>query len=119
MEVKIDSTTDNKLLDRKEIEATIQFTGATPSRKEIKATMCGKVGANPDFVVLRSVESGFGVRKLRVFAHAYADSKALRKGEPRYILKREGMISEEEAKQEAAKKEAAKAAAKKPAARKK
>jgi small subunit ribosomal protein S24e len=117
MEVKIDSTTENKLLDRKEIEATVQFTGATPPRKEIKSTICGKVGVNPDFVVLRSVESSFGLRRLKVFAHAYASPEALRKNEPRYILKREGMISEEEAKKEAAKKEAAKAA-KKPAPKK-
>lgn len=118
MDVKIDSTTENKLLERKEIEATVQFTGATPPRKEIKATLCGKIGANPELVVLRSVEGSFGVRKLKVFAHAYASEDALRKNEPKHIRKREGMISEEEAKKEAAAKEAAKAA-KKPAAKKK
>jgi len=114
MEVKIDSTTENKLLERKEIEATVQFTGATPPRKEMKAAICGKVGANPDLVVLRSVESEFGMRRVRVSAHAYHSAEALKRNEPRYIQKREGLVAEtEEEKKKAGEAKAKKSAAKK------
>jgi small subunit ribosomal protein S24e len=112
MEVKIDSTTDNKLLERKEIEATVRFTGATPPRKEIKEGICGKLGANPDLVVLRSVAGEFGMKRLRISAHAYSDANTLKKNEPRHILKREGMIVEtEEEKKKAAEEKAKKKAA--------
>jgi len=112
MEVKIESTTENKLLDRKEIEAFVYFAGATPNRKEIKQTICGKIGADPDLVVLRIVKNEFGLRRAQVSCHAYLSAEALRRNEPKFILKREGMISEEEAKKEAEKKAKAKAAKK-------
>ena len=109
MEVKIESTTENKLLDRKEIEVFVYFAGATPNRKEIKTTICGKIGADPDLVVLRTVKNEFGLRRLQVSCHAYPNAEALRKNEPRFLLKREGMMSEEEIKKEAEKKAKAKA----------
>jgi small subunit ribosomal protein S24e len=112
MEVKIESTTENKLLDRKEIEAFVYFAGATPNRKEIKSTICGKIGADPDLVVLRIVKNEFGLRRAQITCHAYLSAEALRKNEPKFILKREGMITEEEAKKEAEKKVKAKAAKK-------
>lgn len=94
MEVKIESTTENKLLDRKEVEAFVHFDGATPPRKEIKSAICGKIGANPELVVLRSVASEFGIKRVRVSAHIYENADVLKRNEPEYITKREGMVEE-------------------------
>jgi small subunit ribosomal protein S24e len=129
MEVKIESTNENKLLERKEIDAYVNFDGPTPPRSEIKSAICGKVGANPDLVVLRSVENEFGRKRVRVSAHVYEDESVLTRNEPEYIRKREGFGQEkkEEPKAEEAapaqeKKEEPKAeetAAEKPAEEKK
>ena len=92
MEVKIESTKENKLLNRKEIEAYVHFDGATPSRKEIKESISGKIGANPDLVVLCSVVNEFGVKRVRVSVHAYENEETLKKTEAEYMLKREGLV---------------------------
>lgn len=94
MEVKIETTTENKLLDRKEIDATVHFSGPTPPRKEIKDAICGKIGANPDLVVLRSVQNEFGVKRVKVSAHVYENAEKMKSTEPEYIVKREGMGEE-------------------------
>jgi small subunit ribosomal protein S24e len=104
MEIKIDSTKENKLLDRKEIEASVHFDGATPPRSEIKSGICGKIGANPDLVVLREVKNEFGIKRVRVSVHVYADAALMKSTEPEYIIKREGFVEEKtEAKAEEAK----------------
>jgi len=97
MEVKIESTNENKLLERKEIDAYVNFDGPTPPRKEIKSAICGKVGANPDLVVLRSVDNEFGRKRVRVSAHVYEDKAHLERNEPGYIKKREGLDQEPKA----------------------
>jgi small subunit ribosomal protein S24e len=94
MEVKIETTTENKLLERKEIDAYVNFDGATPPRSEIKSAICGKVGANPDLVVLRSVDNEFGRKRVKVSAHVYEDEAVMSRNEPEYIRKREGFGQE-------------------------
>ncbi len=109
MEVKIGTTTENKLLDRREIEATVSFEAATPPRKEMKSAICGKIGANPELVVLREVSTEFGLKRATIVAHSYANKDSLMRNEPKFILKREGLIVETpEEKAEAEKKAPAK-----------
>ena len=103
MEVKIETTKENKLFDRKEIEATVHFAAATPNRKDIKSSICGKIGANPDFTVLRSVKNEFGLKRVKVSAHVYSNIEALKRNEPKHIQVRESVIPKEEKKKEVAK----------------
>jgi len=106
MEVKISETRENRLLERKEIEASVYFEGPTPQRKEMKSAICGKIGANPELVVLRSVVNEFGVKRVNVSAHVYENLDVLKKNEPRHIQVREGIIIEtKEEKKPAGKKE--------------
>ena len=97
MNVNVISSTENKLLDRKEIEAEVSFDGATPKRDELKAAVCQKIALNPDVTVLRKVENSFGTKSVRVTAYSYSTKEALVATEPDYIQKREGMIKKEEA----------------------
>jgi len=104
MNVEVISTTDNKLLDRKEINASVSFDGATPNRKEIREAISTKLGLNPDFTILNSIVNEFGARKIRVLAHAYKDIKKLKEVEPEYLRKRDG-IGVEKPKEEKPKEE--------------
>jgi|YelNatPaOPRAMG01_1025707.scaffolds.fasta_scaffold08038_10 ribosomal protein S24E len=111
MEVEIISTTENKLFERKEINAALHFENATPTRKEMREAISTKLGLNPELTVLSSVVNEFGNKRVRVIAHAYKDIKKLMEIEPLYIRKRDGVGVPPEA--EKPKKEAAAPAEKK------
>lgn len=103
MNVNIVSTVDNKLLERREIEAEVSFDAATPKRADLKQAVCGKVGANPELMVLRQVSSSFGSKAVRVIAHLYQSKEALMATEPVHIKVREGMMPKPEKKKKEAK----------------
>lgn len=102
MNVNIITTTDNKLLGRREIEAEVSFDAATPKRAEIKQAICGKVGANPELMVLRRVSASFGTKAVRVVAHLYPAREALMGTEPVHIRVREGLMPKPEKKKKVA-----------------
>lgn len=108
MDVEIISSKDNKLLDRKEINAIVQFEGATPARKELREAVSTKIGLNPDLTILNSVVNEFGVKKIRLLAHSYKDMKKLMEVEPEYLRKRDGVGVPKEEKKEKPKEEAPK-----------
>ena len=101
MEVEIISKKDNKLLERKEINAVVTFEAATPSRKEIREAVGTKLGLNPELTILNSVVNEFGLKRIRVLAHSYADMKKLIDTEPEYLRKRDGIgVEKKEKKKE-------------------
>lgn len=102
MNVSILSTSENKLLERKEIEAEVSFEGATPKRADLKQAICGKAGINPELMVLSVVTNAFGRHTVRVVAHAYADKEKLMKVEAHHIKVREGLAQKKEKKKAAA-----------------
>jgi ribosomal protein S24E len=89
MELNIESEKENKLLGRKEIEAKITFDAATPNRIQIKELVCGKLGANTDFTVLRNTKNEFGMKRITVTLHIYKDAESMKKMEPGYIITRD------------------------------
>ncbi len=103
MEIKVESQKENKLLERKEILATILFNGPTPKREEVKNGLCSKLGLALDVVALKKIESRFGAKQLKVIAHVYKDAEKLKKTEARHILVRHG-LAEKKAKKEKKKK---------------
>lgn len=110
MNVDIKTKTDNQLLGRKEIEAEVSYTGATPSRADLKQAICGKVGVNPDMSVVREVQTTYGKQMAKVVLHTYEKMEKLMEVEPEHIRKRDkvGEAPKEEAKAEAPKEEAPK-----------
>ena len=102
MNVNILSSFDNKLLNRKEIEAEVSFDAATPKRGDLKQAVSGKIAANPELVVLRKVVGSFGRHTVKVTAHAYSDKTVLMSTEPTYIKVREGLMQKPEKKKKAA-----------------
>jgi ribosomal protein S24E len=98
MNVEIISSKDNGLFNRKEVEATVTFDAATPKRAELKQAIGGKVAANPDLMVLRSVSSVFGAKSVRVMAYVYSTKESLMSVEPKHVKIREGLMQKEEKK---------------------
>ena len=85
MNVNLISNIENKLLERKEIQAEVSFDGATPKRAQLKEAVSHKVGANPELVVLRKVSSNFGRKTVTVTAHAYSTKESLMGTEPVFV----------------------------------
>jgi len=104
MNANIISSHENGLFERKEVEAEVFFDGSTPKRADIKSTIGGKIGANPELMVLYKVMSKFGSKSIRVLARIYHNKEKLMATEPTYLKVREGLM-------EKPKKEAKKAAA--------
>jgi small subunit ribosomal protein S24e len=99
MKFEIVSQDENKLFDRKELKATFEFDGATPKRADIKVQLAGKIGAAPEQVVIRSITSQFGIRRINVLAHVYPSTDVAKKNEPYYILVREKLAEKKPKKQ--------------------
>jgi len=102
MNVNVISTTDNKLLDRKEVVAEVSFDAATPKRTQLKEAVGHKIGANPDLMVLRKVVSSFGSHKVTVTVHTYPSKEILMVTEPIYIKVREALMPKPEKKKKVA-----------------
>lgn len=98
IDVEIISKNDNKLLERQEIRAIVGFAAQTPTRKDIRTGIAGKIAANPDNLILRGVTNEFGAKQIKVLAHAYANPEALKRNEPYYILVRDGLAQKKEKK---------------------
>ncbi|MGV8085746.1 MAG: hypothetical protein ACP5N9_05855 [Candidatus Bilamarchaeum sp.] len=108
MSVNITKNNENKLLDRKEIEAEISFDGPTPKRGDLKQAVSGKIGANPELMVIRKSMSNFGKKTIKVVLHIYKAKEMLMKTEPVYIKVREGLMEKPAKKKKEAKKAPAK-----------
>ena len=92
MNVNVVKSHENGLLSRKEVDAEISYDGATPKRADIKTALGGKIGVNPEMMVLYRVMSKFGSRMVKISAHIYHSKDALMKTEPTYIKVREGLM---------------------------
>ena len=117
-DLKITNDRRNELLKRRELSFTLGYTGSTPSRSEVMGKVCAILNLDEKKVVLDSVKTRFGERKMLGIARVYDDEEMMKKTERPYLMERgkpkakEG--SEPEAPREAPK-EAAKAAPKEPA----
>ncbi len=93
MNIEIVSKYENKLLKRVEYIFKVDHEGAsTPSRKEIKEEIAKQLGVPVDQLVIRKIRTPFGVNIAMVDVIYYYDKDFLLNVEPKYILKREGLI---------------------------
>jgi len=88
MDLTITADIENKLLKRKEVRFNLKFAGATPSRKQVKEALCGKIGANPDSVVIRQLSNPFGVQEVSGTASVYTGAEGV-KIEHGHLLRRD------------------------------
>ncbi len=83
-------------LERQEIGAEIDFSGAMPSRMEVRGELARAAGEDEELVVVRSIQPEYGKMHAKVSARIYDNEDALNKIEEDYSLARH----EEEEKEE-------------------
>lgn len=101
MEFEIREKKENKLLDRTEVSAVVSFEGATPPVADMRDMAVQKMGCNPDLMVIRKVEPGFGKTEAALTLHIYKAPERMREIEEEYVLKRNKIGENEEKKEEA------------------
>ncbi len=91
-ELRVVSERYNSLVRRLEVEAVVVHQGAsTPSRRFIAEALARLYSRSPDLIVVRKIESEYGIGLSRVYAHVYEDPERLRSFEPKHILERHGV----------------------------
>ena len=88
MEISVQEKKENPLLKRTEVRFTVEFDGATPSRKDVREKLCGVLKSSQDLTVIGEMMQGFGQTQLRGYAKVYKDAEAI-KVEMKHILRRE------------------------------
>ena len=89
MELKVTNKTENKLLNRTEIEAAVLYAGEpTPKRKDLRKLLAAQIGADESLLSLQKLSTGMGA-KGKLFAMLYKSKEDLQKTEPKYIIGRE------------------------------
>ena len=113
-DVKITGDRRNELLGRRELSFTLAYAGSTPSRSEVMGKICAILSLDEKKVVLDSVKTRFGERKMLGIARIYDNEEMLKKTERPYLMERGRPKAKEGAEAEAPK-EATKATPKEPA----
>jgi small subunit ribosomal protein S24e len=88
MEIEIISDRMNALFDRREINFSVIAEAATPSKAELKKSLCSKLNLSPDATAIVEIEQAFGSKKCIGFAHSYKHKAEMEKREPKYLFKR-------------------------------
>lgn len=96
MEIEILSKNENKLLHRTEYIARLShLKEKTPQRIESKDKLAAVVNSDKDRTIVVNIDSDFGRSMSDVEFRVYESPELMKKIELRYLLKRNGFISEE------------------------
>jgi len=89
MKLEIIKETENKTLSRKEVEFRIDHQGGTtPSRADVRDKLVAQFDASADTVVVRFLNTNFGVGISEGIARIYNDAAQMERMELSHILKR-------------------------------
>jgi ribosomal protein S24E len=94
MQVKIESTKDNPLLKRREVDFTI-IQGPrekTPRRLEVKKALAVEFKVGDEVVFVKKMNTKTGTNLTRGLANVYQSANQARLVEPRYIQKRNNPV---------------------------
>jgi small subunit ribosomal protein S24e len=89
MDIEIIAEVENKTLFRKEIDFRIDHVGTTtPSRSDIRAKIGAQFDADSEAVVVKKLETKYGIGVTEGSARIYSDLDQMKRIELDYILKR-------------------------------
>ena len=110
MDIKIVKDLDNKLLNRKELDFTVEYEGPTPSRADVRKKLAALLNNNVDLIIVQKMESEYGHQLVKGCAKVYDSADRMKQIEPEHILLRNTM-PEEPVVEEPAEEEVAESAA--------
>ncbi|GGN12691.1 30S ribosomal protein S24e [Halarchaeum nitratireducens] len=94
MEIEILSEEGNPLLHRQEVQFEITHDEATPSRLSVRDSLAATLDKDSDEVVVRSLDTKFGMRKTVGYAKVYESPDAAIDVEQGHMLERNKIEAE-------------------------
>ncbi|MEN6610389.1 MAG: 30S ribosomal protein S24e [Methanoregulaceae archaeon] len=88
MDVQITSDKRNELLARREVEFTLRFEGATPSRMQIIGKLCALLNTKENQIVVGNLKTEFGKTEVRGSARIYDSEEARNRVERPHLMAR-------------------------------
>ncbi|MCL2550220.1 MAG: 30S ribosomal protein S24e [Methanimicrococcus sp.] len=109
MEIKIVKDLENKLLNRSELDFTVEYEGPTPSRADVRKKLAALLNKDVNLVIVQKMESEFGHSVAKGYAKVYQSEERMKQIEHAHVLLRNTMPeepAEEAADEDAAEEEA-------------
>ncbi len=98
MKIEIVKKTENKLLERIEVEAAIEHLGQpVPTRDSFLSKIAAQMNKERNQVVLIKMQAKYGVGRSKALVHIYESSDRAKLVEKEYLLKRSGIVGEKQA----------------------
>lgn len=88
MDIEIISEDDNPMLHRTDVTFELVHEESTPSRLQVRDSLAAKLNKNADEVVIRKLDTKFGMRKTIGDAKVYETAAYARDVEQEYMLER-------------------------------
>ncbi len=88
MDVDIISEEENPMLHRTDVTFELTHEEATPSRLQVRDSLAAKLNKGSDEVVIRKLDTKFGMRKTVGFAKVYESADHARDVEQQHMLDR-------------------------------
>ncbi len=88
MDFEIESDKRNDLLSRREVQFTLKYDGATPSRMQIIGKLCALLNVKEPAVVIDKIHSNFGKTELTGSARVYDSEESKAKTERPFLSAR-------------------------------
>ncbi len=96
MKLEINNEKVNRLLHRTELDCTITFVGATPTKKEITKEIATKKHAEEKRTIVDSIKQEYGKKEASFFAKIYESENSLEKVEGKQKKEEEPAKEKEE-----------------------
>ncbi|MFX1250248.1 MAG: 30S ribosomal protein S24e [Promethearchaeota archaeon] len=97
IDIEIIDDKENPLLKRREVIAYIEHLGqATPTREMARNKLAAMLNSDKERVALISLFTDYGRQKTKAKIHIYENTEFLHSIEPKHILKRNKLITEEQ-----------------------
>ncbi|WP_292466760.1 30S ribosomal protein S24e [Methanolobus sp.] len=101
MDIKIIKDKNNALLNRRELNITVTFDGATPSRDDVKGKLAAMLTVPLELLIVQKMDNEFGMQELKGYIKIYEDENRMKQVEEAYVLER-NKLPEPEVVEEAA-----------------
>jgi small subunit ribosomal protein S24e len=88
MDFEITSDKRNELLSRREVQFTLKYDGATPSRMQITGKLCALLNVKETQVTLDTLSSSYGKTELTGKARIYDSEETMKKTERPHLSAR-------------------------------
>ena len=96
MKVEIVGEKENPLLERREVEFTVIPEGGSETYEAVRKKIAAMLDLNENAFVIQHMKPQFGKKVYKGFLKVYKDEKAMKSVEEKYVLRRNGLLGDED-----------------------